>query len=190
MTRSYAERFPTLNIWRSAFAMANWVAGEPDAARHALSTAAPRGFDTIPRNQLWSTTLATASLVCAWLCDRDNARLLYDLLLPGANQYAILGFGVASFGSIAMHLGMLAGAMGRTQLALEHFCHALDQNERVGAHQWVIHTHIEKATMLLREDPRSVEGLAAADRARELAEDVGMTTILGRARNLLASHGG
>ena len=52
--------------------------------------------------------MAVLSVVCFALNDSKRAVMLYDLLRPYAARNATLGWGEASYGSIAYYLGLLA----------------------------------------------------------------------------------
>ena len=68
------------------------------------------------------------------------------------------------YGAASRYLGMLAATLGELDKAEEHFEHALEMNERIGARTWLAHTKAEYALLLRRRgrrgDSERVEVLA------------------------------
>jgi DNA-binding winged helix-turn-helix (wHTH) protein/tetratricopeptide (TPR) repeat protein len=183
LIESHLERFPANRPWRSGLAFCLYDSGRPIDARRHFDCLAHESFEDIPHNELWTSTLITASFTCTWLRDAERAQILYDLLRGGEEQYAVLGFGVVCLGSIAQYLGMLAGTLERWEDACRHFELARRQNERIGALQWVAHTHLEWARMLvLRGNLR--EARHEAGRAWHLARSLELRNVERKARAL------
>jgi DNA-binding winged helix-turn-helix (wHTH) protein/tetratricopeptide (TPR) repeat protein len=188
LIRAFIERFPSVRGWRSVLAAFCHENRQQDAARREFEELASRGFENVPRNEVWNITIATLAMVCAWLNDQERAQTLYELLLPGTEHYVVVGFGVALLGSVSQYLGMLAATMERWEEASRHFEHAVEQNLRVGALPWVAHTRYEHARALSLRT-----GSSHRDRARKeaaeavrIAKRLGMKNIYAKASALLS----
>jgi hypothetical protein len=109
---------------------------------------------------------------------REVAAVLYDRLLPWADQ-----FNMASVGEGCFHhyLGLLAHALDRRADAARHHERALVLHQKVGARPWVAHSAMAYADLLEggdgadRERARSLRA-----QARAIAEQLGMPGMLTR----------
>jgi DNA-binding NarL/FixJ family response regulator len=80
---------------------------------------------------------------------------------------------------------MLASVLGDADRAEAHFEEALELNRRMEVWTWVAHTAYEYARTLLRHRPdRREQAAALLGEAAELAERIGMPTLLARIREL------
>jgi hypothetical protein len=61
---------------------------------------------------------------------------LYDQLIPATDELAGAGSGLLTFGPTALHLGRLAAALDRPDLAADHYRKALEMADRAGAPHW------------------------------------------------------
>jgi tetratricopeptide (TPR) repeat protein len=133
--------------------------------------------------------LASLAPPCAALGDHELADRLYQELLPYRTQN-VLGQ-VSTLGPVAHYLGVLAGVLGRSDLAEEHFTFACDLAERTGARGVLVRTHLEWSQLLFaRGGPGDVERareMVAA--ALELAHELDVPVLAERASELLAAHG-
>jgi DNA-binding winged helix-turn-helix (wHTH) protein/tetratricopeptide (TPR) repeat protein len=182
----FIEKLHSPQTWRSGLAFCLCDSGQLEAAQRQLDRIASDGFEEVPRNELWLVTLATTSITSAWLRDVRRAEQLYALLLPGADQYAVLGFGVMFFGSVSHYLGMLATALERWDDAERHFEHALHQNARADAPLWMAHTHLEHARALALRGHVS-RARVSARRAADLAGQLDLVNIHRKATQLLGA---
>lgn len=186
LIQHFKERYPGTRAWGCALAFCQFDAGDVEGARRSFDQVAHMNFNAVPRNEMWTLTLLTAAITCAWLNDRPRATRLYDLLLPGAEQFGVLGFGVISFGSLSHYLGMLAATLGRREAAGRHFATALRLNSAVGALPWVAHTHLERARCLASHGA-GAESLAEARTAEGLAARLGLINVARKAGALAGS---
>jgi tetratricopeptide (TPR) repeat protein len=67
---------------------------------------------------------------------RATMARLYDRLRPAADELAGAGSGLVTFGPVAQYLGDLAAALGRPEVAADHYRHAEKVAARAGAPQW------------------------------------------------------
>lgn len=188
----FVSQYANLPAWDAAVAVFEADAGFVDRARARFSRL-ERELSDIPRNQVWTTTIAILSEACSRVGSRAAAARLYNLLLPGREQHAVMGFGVASLGPISRLLGLLAARLGRLEEAIGHLDDAIRQELDVGGVQYLLRAQHDLAYVLtLRGRP------ADQPRAKSLLSDVlrrskgvGMVTIestaMGIARRISSS---
>jgi hypothetical protein len=105
--------------------------GREDEAVALLDGMADRGFADVPIDPAYVSFLALSSEAAAHLGHTRAAALLYDRVLPVADQVAFDG--VMALGSLRHHLGALAGVLGRPDEAADHLGTAVAAHERMGA---------------------------------------------------------
>ncbi|HLZ71104.1 MAG TPA: AAA family ATPase [Dehalococcoidia bacterium] len=184
--RELVERFPDTPVWRAALATVRAEQGEADAARGEFERLARGGFEGIARDANWLVALTSLAEVCACLGDGERAAVLYDLLLPYAEQLVVAGAAVVCLGAVAHYLGLLAALLARWDAAEGHFARAQALHARLGAKPWLATTHYEHAAMLLaRGDPgERARALELVAEALTIAQDLGMARLVERALNL------
>jgi len=90
--------------------------------------------------------------VCAHLRAKESAELLYERLVPFADQVA---FGAITVGgSVARTLGDLAGLLGRFDDAETYFARASKVHEKLKAPYLIALTQLSWARVLLDRGPR------------------------------------
>ncbi|MDF2273167.1 AAA family ATPase [Streptomyces coacervatus] len=125
------ERSPML--WpRVSLALVAAQFGRLDEAARRLSAVAPR-LGGAPRDSEWLPMLAQAAETVAAVGSHPSAPVLYDLLAPYADLFAVEGIGAAVRGPVDRHLALLAAAMGDTDRAREHRERALRAAGAAGA---------------------------------------------------------
>jgi tetratricopeptide (TPR) repeat protein len=144
------EMYPKLFAWRVALAVTYLESGRPADALREFESLAVHDFVAIPWNEVCAITLCLLAELCAHFGDRRRASLLYEMLLPAASHFVVVGFASVFRGSIARPLGLLAATLGRSDEAAAHFEFALHQNARVGAPPFVAQTQYDYARFLLR----------------------------------------
>jgi DNA-binding CsgD family transcriptional regulator len=156
-------------------------------ARRELARVTADGLGPF-RESLWLASLAYLTDACAALGDEATAELLYPELarLEGAN--VMIGHLVAFYGAADRYLGMLAATLGERARAEEHFERGLESNRRMGATTWLAHTAYEYGRFLLaRCRDRRGRAEALLGEAVTLAERIGLSSLLDRARELASS---
>jgi tetratricopeptide (TPR) repeat protein len=155
-------------------------------AREIIDSLAADDFTALPSAFLSLYSLTVAATACAAVGDRASALVLYDRLRPWGG---LVAHGCAcATGTVAHHLGLLAGVLTRYEVADQHFAQAAALNERIGAPTWQAWTRLEWArTLVERGEQRDTV------RARELlglamvtAGELGMSGVVTRAEDLLA----
>ncbi len=98
---------------------------------------------------LWFATVCLLAEACAGIGDTARAPLLYELILPYRALIAQVGT-VTSYGPAERYLGLLAGTVGDTGRAAEHFEAALAVCEASGLRHVVPKIRAEYAAVLGR----------------------------------------
>lgn len=186
--REMVERFPRFGYARGWLCLADAESGDEDAARSGLQslvyqlrtmneTAERQGA---PRDGIWLPALAVASIAAQRMGTREDADVVYRLLLPYEQQAIVVPMPhpVICLGSAALYLGLLAAAMSLDDTD-RHFDYALDANTRLGARPFIAHTQHEYANLLLRRARPEDQGRARQmlDQAATTAVGIGMTRL-------------
>jgi tetratricopeptide (TPR) repeat protein len=149
--------------------------GRTAEAKRALADLAEDEFSALPFDAEWLHGMSLLAETCALVDDTVSAPFLYRLLLPWAAFNAANPF-EAMRGSVSRYLGLLATTMGRWSEAAQHFEHALEMNERMGARPWLALTASDYGRMLLERrapgDRRRADELLGG--AREITDEIGM----------------
>jgi class 3 adenylate cyclase len=152
-----------------------------DAAAR-LERAADAGFATMPRDQVYSTALATWARTAADVGSERAAARLYDLIKPWRDL--VVWNGTTGYGSAEAYLGMLAATLGAHDRAEEHFAAASALHRREDMGVWEARALCHRARSLLAagapDRPR-----ATAEQALELARRRGYVSIAAQAEELL-----
>jgi tetratricopeptide (TPR) repeat protein len=148
--REMVAAYPTIFAWRGALAKTYLEAGHLHEARREYEHLSAHGFRNMPWNETGAITFCVLADLCAAFEDESRAGTLYEILLPAASRFVVVGFASAFWGSIARSLGLLAATLGRRDDAVDHFEHALEQNARIGAPTFVAQTQYDYSRLLLR----------------------------------------
>jgi DNA-binding CsgD family transcriptional regulator len=105
-------------VFRTALAAALAEAGRLNEARAEVKRLAAGDLDLVPRDPVWSLSLATLASACYHLGDAEPAAKLYELLEPYAGRNIATGrFGSHCSGPAAYFLGLLDLTLGRPEQA-------------------------------------------------------------------------
>jgi DNA-binding CsgD family transcriptional regulator len=160
--RELVDEFPHVAVVRVGLAYLQCDLGDLAGAQQQLDRLAKDDFRDIPRDWVWLPTLSLLAEVCAALKDLRRAELLYHMLLPFPERNVAGG---SCPGVVAYHLGLLAGMLGQTDRAEDHYQMAVELNARMGARPALAHTFAAYAELL-----RARGAAVDATRARELLE--------------------
>jgi class 3 adenylate cyclase len=147
-----------------------YFGGDEQWARAVTAIGIEWAREVVDLNNLsadWVASLMAEPL--AALGTSDEARVLYELLLPYLDMCAIGGGAVTFGGHMGYHLGLLAEAMTEHDAAVAHLDQAARVHERLGARPWLARTQVALGRVLLKlGEPRRGgsmlnEGLAAAE---------------------------
>jgi tetratricopeptide (TPR) repeat protein len=128
--RDHAERYPWIPRWRDALAAVEL--SDATSARQELERFAARDFADLPRDGLWLLHMCALAEACCLVGDERRALVLYELLLPHADDNAV-SYTQQPFGPVAYRLGKLAALLGRNREADRHFGAALARCELLGS---------------------------------------------------------
>jgi hypothetical protein len=175
----HAERYPWIPLWRDPLAAAEL--GDEQMARRELARPAGRDLSDLPRDGLWILHLCALAEAAVLVGDEERAGLLYDLLLPHADDNAV-SYTQQPFGPVALRLGKLAALLGRWQETDRHFATALARCELLGARAIRARVLLEHATALAsRGEPADRSRLSSMlDESRELCAELGMDGLVER----------
>src|SRR5881296_326685 len=176
---------PATMFQRCARAFVWSETGRQAEARRELSALAKEGFP-LPRDGAWVVSMSLLSAVAAELNDRTSAAQLYELLMPYAGRVGIFAAGLACWGSVSYHLGLLASTLGRVADAIRHYEDAATVHERMGARPFLAWTQLAHARLLLTRDAGARRGEAAAllTSALATARELGMDGLVAKVRRL------
>jgi hypothetical protein len=141
--RAIGERYPGIVAWRCGLTYLLAEQGCAADARQELAALAKARCACLPRDVHWLAGMTFLSAACARLGDREHADTLYRLLSPYASLVTQVGGAWACLGSVSLYLGGLAAVLGRREIALRHYEHALVLHRRIrrdvgGATRWPV----------------------------------------------------
>ena len=174
-----------VNQWTRVLAWVHVEAGDLDTARSSLAAAEALG--PLPRDWTWLITSLFTGVVQAALDDRTGAAESYEALLPYAGRLAVAGTNSPVFDAVDTCLAVLAATSGDHDAARRHFAAAVALNERAGARVWLARTLVWQADWLLGRGERD-EALAAMDRARRLADEIGSVQVVALIERVLVRY--
>ena len=129
-------------------------------------------------------TLVRLADVCVELGDTNDARIIYDLLLPRA-QYCIQDGALIGWGASGRALGELALRMGRQAEAEQHLTRALAQNEAFGHVPETIRSQLALARLWI-SNGKAQHATGLIEAARNKAREIGMQPAAAAADKLAA----
>jgi tetratricopeptide (TPR) repeat protein len=173
-----ASQYPRLVIIRAMLALADCELRELENARRQFEGLASSNFSEVPRDSMWTASLAYLAEVAGVLEDKARASTLYNLFVPHRGHLVVLSWGIACLGAVDRFLGILSAVLGHWETAEGHFKSALALEERVGAPPLAARTRYWFGRMLLMRDEPNDRGHAD----RLLAESLSTTEDLGMAR--------
>jgi DNA-binding CsgD family transcriptional regulator/tetratricopeptide (TPR) repeat protein len=146
--RRLSARFPGLLIYRVSLPAALVEAGRPEEARAEAERLTAGDLAAVPRDRLWSWTLAALAGTCHHLGDATRATRVRELLEPYADRNIVLT-GAVCLGPAAYFLGLLDLTLGQPDLAVRHFQHAATLAARLQARPMIAMSREGQARALL-----------------------------------------
>ena len=161
-----------LPIWDIARAASGLAAGQTDGA-HATLAALVDDEVHISDNSLWLTSVGLLVEVARAVGDTERCEVLLRELTPYEGRIGISGLGRVSIGPVARFSGVAALVTGQYERADRLFDLSAKQCRELAAVPVLARNHHDWATV---KSALGDEGAAVrlADRARELADRVGM----------------
>ncbi len=181
--KELSERYPMAPVWQCALAFAS----DSEEAQRILDQLSANTFAAIPRDLFWSSAMALCAEIAVRLNDAEKASALFDLLLPYAKRFVVIGVGAACFGSVSRLLGKLAAVRGELGEIDAYFEDAITAHSEAKAKTWLALSEFEYANLLVRR-ARSADlnkARTLAQQATTTAEALGLTMIAGQAQALL-----
>ena len=171
--RRQVESSPDRPAWRAALGIVLLESGENEQAAEQLALLSANGFEDIPEDGDWMTTITLLSDISTGVGDASSAAILYELLTPFAGLNVVIGLAALCLGSAARFLGRLALTLGDEEAARAHLERALEANKRLNAPLWLAHTRLDYAQAL----GRGVRAQGMVDEAAEAAAGLGLTSL-------------
>lgn len=174
-------------LWSAAVCLLRSDSAEPTTANGNCGALAADRLAALPRTIFWLTTLSWVVEVCVREQDHDRAAVLYELLAPYADRFVQLTF-CGSFGCLSRHLGLLAGELGASRQASEHFEEAVRRHAMLGATALEAWARCDYAEALAsgRAAGSDRDARAIVERGLAAAESCGATRLSARLRRLTA----
>jgi DNA-binding CsgD family transcriptional regulator len=151
MLRRLSARFPTLLVYRVALANALLGAGHTDEGRAEAGRPAAGDLAALPRDFVWSWTLALLASTCHYLDDTARAAKVRELLEPYADRNIVV-VGALCEGPAAYYLGLLDLTLDRPEEALGRFTEAAALAAKIEARPMVAMSLEGQARALLSLD--------------------------------------
>lgn len=166
--------------WRCALADLYGHLGRDVEARREFDAVARDGFESLPRDTTWLTSMVLLTTVCARFGDRESAAKLYEGLAPFAGQVAVASPLIVMICPVDLRLGQLAALLGRDAEAEEHFDRVLALSESMRALPWQAETHFRRGEWLYRRGRAgdSEQAATCLARAETIASSLGMVLLL------------
>ncbi len=152
MFQAMVEQFPLIPAWRCGVAYLCRELGLADEAREQFDHLAADGFRSLPHDANWKVGVGILAAVCGMLDEVDHAPVLYDMLLPLADDTITAGMPADILGSTHGPLTLLAAMLGRWDDAEAHYAAGQAANERMGCRAWIIYGMFEWARLLADRD--------------------------------------
>ena len=173
---------PELHVVHGMYAHILANLGRLEEARAILDRIAGIGFDRIPVDPTWLTSLSLFAGIAKEVCAVEYAPQLFELLLPHAGRNIVVADGFCSTGSASFYLGLLAGLMKRWDEAEGLLRDAQTTTTLLGAQPYGARVLEARAWLCLeRGDPRDqTRAIALLDEARTTAQAFGMNGLLPR----------
>ena len=166
-------------------ALAMLQAGQPAAAAAAMTE--HDAFRPWPMQWDWLSLTCWQAVIAAELADAGAlpdpgiAAAVADRLQPYATHLALQG-GIGAMGPVALHLGRVEAAAGRTVAAEEHLRAAAATSDRLGLLPSAARAHLALGRLLAGRDDTQARDEAAT--ARRIADEIGMTAVARDARSM------
>lgn len=195
----YAEMIPLLEsalaetpdalAFRLAHAISCSVSGREDVALGVLLDGLASGFDTIPIDWPWMTSVIGYAVLAIELEHVEAAAALRPIIEPFADQIAFTGG--TSQGHVGAYVGKLASLLGDHDVADAHLLRSLEINVAFG---WKYHEATTLVALAVSQYRRTgtldARATAWLDDAAAIAEERGLgivTTQVGRLRRSMGS---
>ena len=148
-------------------------------------------FDELPRDAMWSGTLATGAELLTVIDDLDVARTIKAQLLVAADRHIVMGYGALLLGPVRRVLGDVCGHLREHDEAIEHLSAAVDEADAGEAVLAATYARLSLARQLqLRAGHGDLErAQEMVTVARDAAIDKDLVVLADRARRMTRKDG-
>jgi DNA-binding SARP family transcriptional activator/tetratricopeptide (TPR) repeat protein len=147
------SEFPAPLVRRSVLANVHAQSERPAEAAAIVDELMREDLLEWHMDEEWLSSICLLAETCELIGKSDQARRLYDLILPWGSLNAV-AVPEVSLDSASRWLGVLATRLGLLEDAERHFEEALEMNELMGARPAIAHTQDDYARMLrVRDQP-------------------------------------
>jgi tetratricopeptide (TPR) repeat protein len=183
------QETPDAMAYRAAHAISCAMSGREDEGRAFLLEGMAAGFDTVPVDWPWMTTVIGYAVLAVELEHVDAAAKLLPIIEPYADQVAFTGG--TSQGYVGAYVGKLASLLGEHDLADDHLRRSLEINRQFGWRYHEATTLVALAVSRLRRTGTlDAEGCAWLDAAAAIATERGLGIVTSQVERLRQSIGG
>lgn len=181
---------PAAPVWSAVLAWLWACDGRLEAARGAI--AAVGAIEAVPRDRNWCLSMACLAEAASLVEDRAAAEALREQLLPFVGRLVPIALGIATWGTVARPLGLLARLLGRHEEAIAHFETAIRVCAEAGALPWLAEAQLDLAETLLADADAAARAAAEelVAEAGRAAESLALGPLLARLPGLRRSLGG
>jgi DNA-binding SARP family transcriptional activator/tetratricopeptide (TPR) repeat protein len=165
------DLYPALPVFRAAAGVACLELGDRDGASGHLDVLAANKFSGLPRDFVWTTTLALTGELSAHVGDVATVKVLHELLMPHRQHLIVTAWGTACLGSVARILGVLSARLERCDEAVGYFEQAIELESKLYAPLLEVQTSTSFARALLHRG-----GLGDLARAADLLRTAKQTS--------------
>jgi hypothetical protein len=187
--RDIMSQLPVVPAWRAGLALICAETGKCDLAREQLDLLAAAGFDAIPPDATYLTTVTLLAECAHRLEDAALARHLQPLLAPFEDHLVIVGNAVACHGSVAGFLACLRGLAGDLDGAAHAFAKAVALETGIGSRPLATKTRANWLELQARANRHTADFAALLSRTRAEASALGMAAVVARLDALGAARG-
>ncbi|HLF69902.1 MAG TPA: adenylate/guanylate cyclase domain-containing protein, partial [Actinomycetota bacterium] len=135
-------------IWRGSVFYFQLLTGDFSAVERSLPTIVAH-IETEERDWGWCWWAYEVAEILTHLGESEQARQLYEKVLPFADQVATPGYSTACYGSNHHTLGLLSRTMGDLDVSRDHFARAVKVNAAMSAPGLVARSKYELARTLV-----------------------------------------
>lgn len=162
--RAFAYQDIDAAVWRAALAMLYCESGALTEAKAELDGITRDGLLSLRRDNGWALAMACLAVTCRSCGTPDQAKLLYDSLVPYDGEN-VVGGPFYFMGPVSYYLGLLAHVAGDHERARRHLAASLHSARRNRA--WPSIARI----LLAEADSHALDGAEGASTARRLRRE-------------------
>ena len=186
LLEAMVESQPAIPAWRMALCGVYLQSDRPELAISHVDAVAADDFSMVPRNALFLLTCSSTARIASQVGSLAAAEAAYRHAAPFDGQFSWVGSYLEL--PIGVGVGAAATALGRYDLAEQHFANARTLCKRAGAKTYLVATDVHEAEMLVQRDAPgdARRAMALATQSLEASERLGLGYMRRRSEALLA----